>query len=241
MMSRLVVKAAEKTIRDIKVLDGVSLSCKSGQIIGLSGANGSGKTMLLRAIVGLMYLDKGTVEHDGKQVGRDIDFIPHTGVLIENPAFLAPYTAVDNLRFIAGLTGRVDKEVIRRCVAFVGLNPDDRRVYRQFSLGMKQRLGIAAAILGDPQLVVLDEPTNALDESGLPLMDMIASDVRRRGAMAIVASHDVDMLRRIADVIIRMQDGHIIAREEPARPSPKAHRHQRDYPTGKRIGKVPMP
>lgn len=243
-MSELIVREAEKTVRGIKVLDGVSLSCSSGQIVGLCGANGSGKTMLLRAITGLMYLDRGFVEYDGKRLGRDIDFVPRAGVLIENPAFLGRYTAVDNLRFIAAMSDGVDMEHIRRCVSAVGLDPDDRRRYRQFSLGMRQRLGIAAAIMGRPRLVVLDEPTNALDESGFDLMGRIAADIRRRGAMAIVASHDPDVLRCMADEIIRMKDGRVIECETVRRagavgpagadatsvPRPSARRYAREVP-----------
>lgn len=218
-MSELTVRAAEKAVRGIKVLDGVDLSCSSGRIVGLCGANGSGKTMLLRAITGLMYLDRGHVEFDGNRLGRDIDFIPRTGVLIENPAFLARYTAVQNLAFIAAMSGAVDDDHIRCCVAAVGLDPDDRRRYRQFSLGMRQRLGIAAAIMGHPQLVVLDEPTNALDESGFDLMGRIATDIRRRQAMCIVASHDPDVLRAMADEIVRMKDGKVVGRETVRAPA----------------------
>ena len=174
-------------------------------------------------------------------MGRDIDFVPHAGVLIENPAFLGRYTAVDNLRFIAAMSDGVDMEHIRRCVAAVGLDPDDRRRYRQFSLGMRQRLGIAAAIMGRPQLVVLDEPTNALDESGFDLMGRTAADIRRRGAMAVVASHDSDVLRCMADEIVRMKDGRVIECETvrkagpagtDAAPAPRSpvRRHAREVP-----------
>ncbi len=229
VMSKLVVRAAEKTVRGIKVLDGVGLTCASGQIVGLCGANGSGKTMLLRAITGLMYLDGGYVEFDGKRLGRDIDFVPGCGVLIENPAFLGRYTAVDNLRFIASMSGKIDMAHIRNCVAAVGLDPDDRRRYRQFSLGMRQRLGIAAAIMGSPQLVVLDEPTNALDESGFDLMRRIAADIHRRKAIGVVASHDPEVLRAMADTIIRLKDGQIMDIETVPRREP-ALRHAREVP-----------
>ncbi|MDN0055788.1 ATP-binding cassette domain-containing protein [Collinsella ihumii] len=214
--SGLVVCEAKKRIRGIDVLNGISLACFPGQVVGLCGANGSGKTMLMRAMVGLMYLDNGYVEFDGKRLGRDIDFIPRCGVLIENPAFLGRYSAFDNLRFIAGLSMRVDVDDIRRCIRFVGLDPDDRRRYRQFSLGMKQRLGIAAAIMGNPQVVVLDEPTNALDESGFGIIDAVADDIRQRGAIGIVASHDADVLKRIADVVYRLDGGSVIAVEDRA-------------------------
>lgn len=211
-MNKLVVREAEKTVRGIKVLDGVSVACESGRILGLCGANGSGKTMLMRAMSGLMYLDKGVVSYNSKQLGHDLDFVPRAGILIENPAFLGRYTALENLRYIASIAGGISDDAIRSCIAFVGLNPDDKRVYRQFSLGMKQRLGIAAAILGKPDVVFLDEPTNALDETGYALMDRVAADIVARGAIGVIASHDAQMSRRVADEIVRMQDGCVVQR-----------------------------
>lgn len=211
-MANLVVRDAEKTVCGIKVLDGINLTCRPGTVTGLCGANGSGKTMLMRSMVGLMYLDKGGVEYGGLQLGRDIDFLPSVGLLIENPVFLDGYTAVDNLRYVAQLKGGISRDEARRCAAYVGLNPDDRRRFRQFSLGMKQRLGIAAAILGDPDVVVLDEPTNALDEMGASLLRDIASNIKRRGAIGIIASHEAEMLKQVSDEIVRLRDGRVIQR-----------------------------
>lgn len=211
-MASLVVRNAEKTVRGIKVLDGISLACHPGTVTGLCGANGSGKTMLMRAMIGLMYLDKGSVECGGLKLGKDIDFLPSVGLLIENPAFLDGYTAVENLLYVARLRGGVSQDEAKRCVAYVGLDPADRRRFRQFSLGMKQRLGIAAAILGDPDVVVLDEPTNALDEMGCDLLRDIARNIRSRGAIGVIASHDAGMLKQVSDEIVRLRDGKVIQR-----------------------------
>lgn len=137
------MKSLSKTIKGAKVLDGISLKLEGGRVYGLKGKNGSGKTMLMRAMCGLIKPSSGSVLIDGRELGKEISFPPSIGVLIENPAFLTKYTGFKNLKILAGIQNKIDDEKIRQTLQAVGLDPDDKRTYRKYSLGMKQRLGIA--------------------------------------------------------------------------------------------------
>lgn len=201
------IKEASKEIHKAVILDHVNLSMSGGHIYGLQGQNGSGKTMLLRLIAGLIRPTKGLVLIDGQPLGRGIDFPNSMGMLIENSAFLPGYTGVDNLKLIANLRGIADVMKIRDALLRVGLNPDDTRKFRKYSLGMKQRLGIAAAIMETPDLILLDEPTNALDEDGILQICSLLLEERERGALIILACHDVSILRDLADTIFKITNG----------------------------------
>lgn len=161
---------AAKTIHGAQVLKSVSLELVSGRVYGLMGPNGSGKTMLMRLACGLILPSSGSVEIDGKRLGRDMDFPESVGLLIESPAFLPSYTGYKNLELLASIKGRVSAEDLRNALRDVGLEPADKRKYRKYSLGMKQRLGLAAAIMEKPDLLILDEPTNAQDREGVKLV-----------------------------------------------------------------------
>ena len=167
---KIEVKDISKKLHGNMILKNVSLTMEPGKIYGFRGRNGSGKTMLFRAICGLMRTDRGEITIDGKRIGSEISFPPSVGILIENPAFLEHYTAFENLSMIASINNIVGKERIREVIETVGLNPDDARKVKRFSLGMKQRLGIAQAILEKPELLLLDEPTNALDREGVAIL-----------------------------------------------------------------------
>lgn len=156
------VKNASKIIKKAVILQNVELELEGGHIYGLQGPNGGGKTMLMRLISGLIHPTEGEVWVDGQLLGKQIDFPPSIGLLIENPAFLPGYTGLKNLEMLAQLRKRVSTEQIRQTLVDVGLEPDDSRKYRKYSLGMKQRLGIASAIMEQPELVILDEPTTLL-------------------------------------------------------------------------------
>ena len=165
--------------------------------------------MLMRLISGLICPTEGQVFIDGKQLGKDMDFPSSMGLLIENPAFLPSYTGFENLRLLAQLRERVDEAQIRQTLADVGLDPNDKRKYRKYSLGMKQRLGIASAIMEQPKLILLDEPTNALDENGVAqIMELIRRE-RERGALIIIACHDAEILESISDEIFTVAGGHV--------------------------------
>lgn len=203
------IKDVTKTIKGAQILDKVSLEFKSGVIYGLQGPNGSGKTMLMRLVSGLIRPTKGEVFIDGKQLGKDLDFPPSVGLLIENPAFLPSYTGKRNLELLAQLQNRIAEEEICQAIRDVGLDPADKRKYRKYSLGMKQRLGLAAAIMEKPELLLLDEPTNALDESGVAEIGQLVRRERDRGALVIVACHDKELLEDLADEIYTVAEGHV--------------------------------
>ena len=201
------VKNASKNIKSATVLQNINLDLHGGMVYGLQGPNGSGKTMLLRLIAGLIRPTSGSVVVDGKQLGKDIDFPPSMGLLIENPAFLPNHTGFKNLELIADIRRRIGKEGIARSLSDVGLDPEDKRKYRKFSLGMKQRLGIAAAIMEKPDLILLDEPTNSLDEAGTEQICRLIQTECNRGALIILASHDSNLLEGIADKIYTIHEG----------------------------------
>lgn len=203
------VRNVTKSIKGIKVLDDISIDIPSGSITGLRGINGSGKTMLMRAICGLIRVDGGSIEVDGKRVGVDVDGPPSVGLLIENPGFIDGFTGFDNLWLLAQLTGRIGRDEIESVLELVGLGDAGAKAYRTYSLGMKQRLGIAAAVMESPDLLVLDEPTNALDESGVALIQDIVHAQADRGAAVLVASHDAVVLSALADRIYKLYEGRI--------------------------------
>ena len=196
-----------KKIKGVTVLDDISLSLSSGHIYGIKGKNGSGKTMLMRAIAGLIRLSDGSVVWDGKVLHKDISSPESIGVLIENPAFLPGYTGRKNLELLASLKGGTPREQIDEALLAVGLDPKDRRTYRKYSLGMKQRLGIACAIMEHPKLILLDEPINAIDEKGVPQISNLLHHEKERGALIILTCHDTEELYQLADTVIFIEEG----------------------------------
>lgn len=198
-----------KYIKKALILDDVSLEMHSGRVYGLQGPNGSGKTMLMRLCCGLIRPTSGQVTIDGKVLGKDMDFPSSLGLLIENPAFLPNYTGLKNLELLADIQGRVGTEQIRNAITDVGLDPDDKRKYRKYSLGMKQRLGIAAAIMEQPELILLDEPTNALDDKGVEQICQLIRRERDRGALVVMACHDAAILEKMADEIFTIYEGKV--------------------------------
>ena len=203
------VSNATKYIRRSLILKDVNLELEGGKIYGLQGPNGGGKTMLMRLISGLIRPSQGQVQIDGKQLGKDMDFPDTLGLLIENPAFLPGYTGLKNLELLAQLRKRADIRQIKATLRDVGLDPEDKRKYRKYSLGMKQRLGIACAIMEQPDLIILDEPTNALDSAGVEQISQLICRERDRGALIILACHDAAVLENLADEIYTVAEGHV--------------------------------
>ena len=209
-----VVNHVSKTLRRSGVLNDVTLSFGSGTVSALVGINGSGKTMLLRAIAGFIKTSAGSISFDGKVLFKDIYFPPNAGVLIENPAFLESYTGFGNLKLLAGIRNIVDDEGIDFALSRVGLLEAKAKKYRAYSLGMKQRLGIAAAIMETPGLLLLDEPTNALDTDGVELLERTVHAERERGATVIMASHDQRAIEQWCDVVIHMEQGRVTGKDD---------------------------
>ena len=207
---RIEVNNYSKTINRNKVLDRVSVTFLSGNVYGLKGENGSGKTMLMKAISGLIFPDEGSVSIDGKEIGRDISFPESIGILIENPGFIGSYSAYDNLKSISMIKNCAGDIQIYDALKLVGLDPESKKKYRQFSLGMKQKLGIAAAIFENPELVILDEPFNALDETSCQKIKEIIREKADSGALLIISSHDSELLGDICDKIIENHGGRVI-------------------------------
>lgn len=203
-----------KTIKKAPILVDVNLEFEGGKVYGLKGKNGSGKTMLMRAICGLITPNSGTITIDGEVLGKDISFPRSVGVLIENPSFIANYTGFKNLKVLASIQNRINDEQIRSAIEKVGLDPDDKRTYRKYSLGMKQKLGIAAAFMEEPDIIILDEPINALDEAGAKQVHEILDEQKKRGAVIIIACHDKDELELLSDEIIEIYEGKIVGKTE---------------------------
>lgn len=210
----VIVSCVSKKIHSQIVLDEVSIKVPAGRVIGLEGINGSGKTMLMRSIAGLVHVDSGEIVVDGVHIGMQADTPKSIGLLIENPAFLDGYSGMSNLVLLARLSGRASCEDIRCAMERVGLDPDDGKPYKGYSLGMKQRLALAAAVMEHPDLLLLDEPTNALDCDGIRMAVRLVREERARGAAILVACHDRQTMRGLADGIYHLSDGRIIGFEE---------------------------
>ena len=199
-----------KTIKKAPILRDINLEFTGGKVYGLRGKNGSGKTMLMRAICGLITPDSGIIDINGKILGKDISFPESICVLIENPAFIGNYTGFKNLKVLASIQNRIGDEQIRKALEDIGLDPDDKRTYRKYSLGMKQKLGIAAAVMENPDIIILDEPINALDEVSVEKVHDILDEQKKRDAVIIIACHDKEELDQLSDEIIEISDGRII-------------------------------
>jgi len=208
-MERIILEHVSKVIRNVEVLNDINLSFEKGKIYGLKGYNGSGKTMLLRMIAGLIQPTEGTVSVDDEILHKDIDFPKDMGVLIENPNFWNNYTAKEVLYSLAVINKKIGIKEIDKALKRVELDSDDKRTIRKYSLGMKKRLGIAQAIMEEPQILLLDEPSNALDKQGVGLVRTIIQEEKKRGALIILASHQQEDLG-ICDVVIEIEDGRIV-------------------------------
>lgn len=203
-----------KRIKENTVLDNVSYTFKSGFVYGLYGQNGSGKTMLLRAISGLINLDSGSIFIDGEKLHDKIEFPPETGIVIENMELLPECSAKRNLQMLAKIKNIADEKDIIFSLERVGQDPDSDKKVKKFSLGMKQRLNIAQAIFENQKIILLDEPTNALDEEAVQLIYKIIREEKSRGATIIVATHHKEDLKEVCDVILKIAEGKIVEENE---------------------------
>lgn len=204
---KIVVKHAAKEIHGIKVLKNVNMTLEGGSVYGFLGRNGSGKTMMMRALCGLISLTEGSIEIDGRRLGCGQDFPQKLGMLLETPVFLQDRTGYENLRLLAAIRGEITGDEIRKALEQVGLDPKDRRRVGKYSLGMRQRLGIACAIMEGPELLILDEPFNGLDESGCIMLRELIDRYRREGCLIVLACHDREELEALSDEMYRVDGG----------------------------------
>lgn len=182
-----------------QVLMDVNFSIPPGSIYGVVGNNGSGKTVLMKCICGFMKCDRGKIVVNGRQVGKEVDFPDRLGVIIETPGFIPNLTGYKNLKILAALKGRIGKSDIRETLQRVGLDPDMKKPVSKYSLGMRQRLGIAQAIMDDPKVLVLDEPFNGLDRYGVVEIRALLKDLKADGKSILLASHNAQDIEELCD------------------------------------------
>ena len=201
------VKNVNVTIGKNEILQDISAVFETGKIHGLIGRNGSGKTVLMKCICGFMKPTSGEDFVGGKQIGKEVDFAPDTGVIIETPGFVPFYSGYRNLKILAGLNHKIGKEEIEEAMRTVGLDPKLKRHVKKYSLGMRQRLGIAQAIMEKPKLLILDEPFNGLDKEGVEQMRTYFLELKKQGVTILLSSHTSEDIKLLCDTVTEMEKG----------------------------------
>lgn len=196
-----------KSFKETKVLNDITIKIKKGNIIGIIGRNGSGKTVLFKCICGLVSPTKGTVIINNKILGKDMDIPDNIGVIIETPGFLPNYNGFKNLKFLAMIKNQISNEHIKDTIKLVGLNPDSKKHVGKYSLGMRQRLGIAQAIMENPDILILDEPMNGLDNEGVKDMRKLFLSLKEQGKTILLASHNKEDIEVLCDEVYMMDKG----------------------------------
>ena len=197
------------TLQKNEILKDISVHFERGIIHGLIGRNGSGKTMLMKCICGFVKPTSGEIIVDGKRIGKDCDFPKNAGIIIETPGFIPYYSGYKNLKLLADLRGKISRDDIRKTMEQVGLDPDLKRHVRKYSLGMRQRLGLAQAIMENPDLLILDEPMNGLDKDGVADMRKYLLDLKEQGKTILIASHSAEDIEVLCDTVYEMDKGKI--------------------------------
>lgn len=213
-MAIIEIKGLDLTIKKTEILKKVSVSFEQGKIHGLIGRNGSGKTMLMKCICGFIRPTSGTICVNGRQVGRDCDFPENIGIIIETPGFIPYYSGFKNLELIADLNKKADTAQIKRAMSQVGLDPMLKRHVVKYSLGMRQRLGLAQAIMENPDILILDEPMNGLDKEGVEDMRKYLLDFKAQGKTILIASHSSEDIEVLCDTVHEMDKGVMTAIRE---------------------------
>lgn len=206
-MEYIILKNVNKTIKGKRILDDINLELEKGLIHGFFGRNASGKTMLFRAVAGLITVDSGTVDIFGKRITDDKSFPDSMGIMIENIGLWKNLTGVETLRLIADIKGVIGENEIREALERVGLDPDDKRKYKAYSMGMRQKLVLAQAIMEKPELLILDEPTNGFDEQAVELFQKIILEEKQRGATCLIATHQKEDVKDLCDKVYNIKDG----------------------------------
>ena len=192
------------------LLDHVSYQCEQGKIHGIVGRNGSGKTLLMKWICGFIRPNEGHIYVRDKEIGKDIDFTPDTGIIIETPGFIPYYSGYRNLKVLAAINNRISRKDIENAMYQVGLDPTMKKRVATYSLGMRQRLGIAQAIMEDPSLIILDEPFNGLDKHGVEEMREYFLSLKKKGKTILLTSHNTEDIEYLCDTVVEMDHGKFI-------------------------------
>ena len=201
------IKDLTLTIRNTEILKNITIHFEKGQIHGLIGRNGSGKTMLLKCICGFVKPTEGSIHVNGKQIGKDCDFPDNIGIIIETPGFIPYYSGYKNLKLLADLNRKINKEQVKEAMRHVGLDSELKRHVRKYSLGMRQRLGLAQAIMENPDLLILDEPMNGLDKDGVTDMRKYLLNLKEQGKTILIASHSAEDIEILCDTVCEMDKG----------------------------------
>ena len=193
-----------------RIIDSITCKFEPGTIYGLVGPNGSGKTTLMRCICGFARPSGGEIIVDGEQVGKDVDFAPKTGIIIEEPGFLLQLSAIRNLKILANVSQEVSSRQIIEIMKLVGLDPYEKKPVSKYSLGMRQRLGIAQAIMENPNNLILDEPFNGLDNRGIKEVYKLLKKFKCDGKTIILVSHSMIDIASTCDVVFEIKNGKLI-------------------------------
>lgn len=210
---KLIADKVSKNIKGKKILEDICLEMDSGKVYGFWGRNGSGKTMLFRALSGLMRIDSGGVYWNGQELHKDFSVLPSLGIVLEHAGLYPGLTGMENLMYLAGIKGIADRSQVEASIRRVGLDPADKRTFGKYSMGMKQRLTIAQAIMEQPDVIMLDEPTNGLDEDGVEEIRQLVGQEKKRGALVLLSSHNREDMRILADCVYKVADGRIAGEE----------------------------
>ena len=210
-MDTIVINNATKRINNVDIYKNINLVCTAGSITGLIGKNGAGKTMLLKSVCGLTTYNEGEIIVCGKKIGTDVEIPDSVGVIIEVPGFLPNLSGYRNLKYLADINGKIGKEQVYETIRTVGLNPNDKKHVGKYSLGMRQRLGIAQALMEDPEVLLLDEPMNGLYNKGVSDIKEILKSLRNKNKTIVLASHHMEDIDELCDEVYVMDAGRIIS------------------------------
>lgn len=201
------VVGVTKNFKEMKVLDNVTMTFKEGNIYGLVGRNGSGKTVLMKIISGIMKADKGSVISNGVIIGEDVDFLPNTGLVIETPGFIGYQSGYKNLEILASIKNVIKKERIKETMKLVGLDPESKKKVKKYSLGMRQKLGLAQAIMEDNDVYIFDEPMNSLDKETVSNIRDIIKELKEKNKIVIISSHMEEDINLLCDEVYDIVSG----------------------------------
>lgn len=210
----ITVRNATKSFGEETVLQDVTVDFEQGKIHGIIGRNGSGKTILFKCICGLIALSSGEIIVNGKKIGKDTDVPDQVGMIIESPGFLPNYSGYGNLRLLASINHQIKKEAICDAMEKVGLEPESKKHVRKYSLGMRQRLGIAQAIMENPEILIFDEPFNGLDNQGVEDIRELFLSLKEEGKTILIASHNTEDIKILCDYVYSMEAGKLMLHEK---------------------------